>query len=173
MSLEIRPATSADAVLIAELSRKTFYETFAHLNSKENMDKFMNEQFTTAKLEAEVENKAFSFFIAYADDQPAGYLKLSETEESRELDGKKAIEIARIYADTALIGKGVGKALMQKALETAAAKGCELIWLGVWEENKRAIEFYKKWGFVQFGTHVFWVGDDPQTDWLMKKEMQP
>jgi ribosomal protein S18 acetylase RimI-like enzyme len=45
------------------------------------------------------------------------------------------------------------------------------IWLGVWEHNHQAIKFYTTWGFEKFGDHLFLLGDDPQTDWLMKKEL--
>lgn len=173
MSVTVRLATTTDALLIAELSRKTFYETFAGMNTRENMDKFMSGQFSVDKLVSEVMSNAYLFFIAYVNEKPAGYLKLSENNSPEELGGRPAIEICRIYADNSFIGKGVGKALMEKALQVAAEKSKEIVWLGVWEQNQRAIDFYTRWGFEKFGTHIFQLGDDPQTDWLMKKEMQP
>lgn len=169
----VRPASKEDALLIAELSRKTFYETFSHQNTKEDMNKFMNEQFSTDKLMSEVASNKYLFFIAYADGQPAGYLKLDGNNHPEELGKGPSIEICRIYADSSFIGKGVGKALMQKAIEVAAEKECSVLWLGVWEKNQVAIDFYIKWGFEKFGSHVFQLGNDPQTDWLMKKVMQP
>jgi ribosomal protein S18 acetylase RimI-like enzyme len=173
MSVTVQYATHADAVVIAELSRKTFYETFAHQNTKEDMDKFMAGQFSVDALVSEVISNVYLFFIAYVDEQPAGYLKLDEKNSPEEAGRRPAIEICRIYADSSFLGKGVGKALMEKALQVAMEKGKELIWLGVWEQNQRAIDFYTRWGFEKFGTHIFQLGDDPQTDWLMKKEMQP
>jgi ribosomal protein S18 acetylase RimI-like enzyme len=71
------------------------------------------------------------------------------------------------------IGKGIGKALMLKCIEIAREKKSDVLWLGVWENNQRAIDFYTKWGFEKFSTHIFMLGDDPQTDWLMKKELRP
>ena len=87
------------------------------------------------------------------------------------LGNRNSIEIARIYAATNAIGKGVGKTLMQKCIEIAQEKKKDVLWLGVWEKNNRAIDFYIKWGFEKFSTHIFMLGDDPQTDWLMKKEL--
>lgn len=81
------------------------------------------------------------------------------------------MEIARIYALQSYIGKGVGSALMKKCIDQACELNKEIIWLGVWEKNQKAIHFYRKWGFEKFGTHIFILGDDPQTDWLMKKEL--
>lgn len=171
MPVTIRLADTKDGELIATLSRQTFYETFASFNTKENMDKFMNEQFTAEKLMAETGEAGNIFLLAYDGDEPVGYAKLNECKESEELKDRNALEIVRIYAVTRAIGKGVGSALMQRCLETAAAMNKEVVWLGVWEHNHRAIDFYTRWGFEKFGTHIFLLGDDPQTDWLMKKEL--
>ncbi|MBS1660127.1 MAG: GNAT family N-acetyltransferase, partial [Bacteroidetes bacterium] len=92
-------------------------------------------------------------------------------EPPNELQHEKAIEIVQLYADLKMIGKGVGAALMEAALDVGRAEGMDWVWLGVWEENHRAIAFYRKWGFERFGEHVFFVGLDAQTDWWMKKKL--
>ncbi|MGQ0740618.1 MAG: GNAT family N-acetyltransferase [Bacteroidota bacterium] len=170
MNLIIRFATAADSSLIADLSRQTFYETFARQNTAENMEKFMSEQFSKERLMAEVGAPGNIFLLAFAGDVPVGYVKMREGEQKVEFGNKTSIEIARIYAASSSIGKGVGSALMQRCIEIARGMNKEIIWLGVWEKNQQAIAFYQKWGFEQFGTHVFKLGNDPQTDWLMKKE---
>lgn len=169
--LEIIPATPVHAEQIADLSRKTFYETFAASNTAEDMALFMTKQFSREKLVAEVSDPSAYFFMALADGQLAGYLKLQEGEAHPEFGDRSSIEIARIYADSTFIGAGIGKALMQCALEQAALKNRELIWLGVWEHNQRAISFYSKWGFEKFGEHEFLLGTDRQTDWLMRRSV--
>jgi ribosomal protein S18 acetylase RimI-like enzyme len=171
MSVVIRFAVPADAALIADLSRSTFYETFASQNTKENMDKFMNEQFTRETLMNEVSDPGNIFFLAYEQDLPLGYVKMREKNDPAELLHSNVIEIARIYVDNNAIGKGIGRALLQKCVEVAREKKKEIIWLGVWEQNHKAIDFYTKWGFEKFSTHTFLLGDDLQTDWLMKKEL--
>lgn len=167
--IKIKEATTADAVLIAELSRQTFYDTFAAENTKANMDKFMNETFTREKLINEVGSPGNTFLLAWDGEEAVGYARLRETPNPLLLEGGAALEIARIYAVQKSIGKGVGRALMQQCIATAREKGVHVIWLGVWEKNAKAIAFYTKWGFEKFSEHVFMVGDDPQTDWLMKK----
>lgn len=169
--LNIKMATNADAELIADMSRQTFYETFVSQNTKENMDKFMNESFTKEALMEEVGEPGNIFLLAYDEKEPAGYVRMRENNNPPELGNRNSIEIARIYAATNAIGKGVGKTLMQKCIELAREKKKEVLWLGVWEKNNRAIDFYIKWGFEKFSTHIFMLGDDPQTDWLMKKEL--
>jgi diamine N-acetyltransferase len=168
-SITTRLATPADAALIADMSRKTFYDSFAADNTKEDMDKFMNEQFNRELLMAEVSAPGNVFIITEYMGQPAGYARLRENNNPPELDGLQTIEIARIYALKEMIGKGIGKTLMEKSLAIAKEKNKEVIWLGVWEKNYRAIEFYTKWGFKKFSQHPFIVGNDVQTDWLMKR----
>jgi ribosomal protein S18 acetylase RimI-like enzyme len=171
MPIHVRVATKEDAALIADLSIQTFLETFAAQNTKENMEKFMSEVFTRERLMAEVGAKNNIFLLAYHGDEVVGYVRMRENNHPPELESNSVLEIARIYAATPAIGKGVGKILMQKCLETAARLKKEMVWLGVWEHNHRAIEFYRKWGFEKFGTQVFMLGDDPQTDWLMVKKL--
>lgn len=169
MDITVRYATYKDAVLIADISRQTFNETFAAENSRADMDKFLNEQFTKGKLMLEVGNVENIFLLAYSGDEVAGYAKLRESKHPEKLKNVKALEVARIYAMTNMIGKGVGNLLMQTSISIAKEKGKEVIWLGVWEKNFRAIEFYKKWGFEKFDVSDFLLGDDMQCDWLMKK----
>ncbi len=170
MNITIRAATKDDAVLIADISRQTFYETFAADNTKENMDKFLNEQFTSTQLISELSKPDNYFFLAYANDEVAGYLKLRENKQTL-LKDKPSIEISRIYAIKKMIGKGIGKLLIEKSIDFAKQKQKQIIWLGVWEKNQRAIDFYNKWGFEKFGEQNFLLGTDLQTDLLMKKEL--
>jgi diamine N-acetyltransferase len=169
--ITIRFADKKDAELIADMSRQTFYDTFAPVNTKENMDKFMNEQFTRDKLIEEVSAPGNIFLLAYDGAQPLGYARIRENNCPPSLGTYNAIEIARIYATADAIGKGIGKALMQKAIDIAKEGNREFAWLGVWEKNQRAIDFYTKWGFEKFDEHDFILGDDVQKDWLMKKKV--
>ena len=167
--IHIRYATAEDAAMIAELSRRTFYDTFASQNTQEDMDKFMNEQFTRPGLIEEVTAPGNIFIIAEINDESVGYARLRESAAPPGLDDLPAIEIARIYAVQSGIGKGIGAALMKKCIDIAFETGRRVIWLGVWEKNERAIHFYEKWGFEKFGEHDFVLGNDVQHDWVMKK----
>ncbi len=169
MGITIKYATTADAENIALLSRKTFYDTFAEFNTKEDMDKFMNESFSMEALVKEISMPEHVFLAAFMNDELVGYAKLTASANPPELGDTEAIEIGRIYADQKTIGRGVGKALMEKCLSLAREKNKQCVWLGVWEHNQRAISFYTKFGFEKFGEHDFILGNDVQTDWLMKK----
>src|SRR5688500_18001528 len=145
MKLSIRYAKTEDAALIADISRQTFYETFSPFNSKMDMDIFMNVQFTKGRLMLEVGKPENIFLLAYNGDDIAGYVKLRDTRHPKQLGSSNALEIARLYAMSSMIGKGVGKLLMQESLKIAAEKKKDMVWLGVWKQNIKAIEFYKKW----------------------------
>ena len=170
-AVDIRLATNDDAALIADLSRRTFYETFSPFNTKEDMDKFMEEQFNTHQLIEEVGFPGNTFLLAYCNDEPVGYVRLRENNNPPELAGLQTLEVARIYVEQRMIGKGIGKTLMQHAINVAHKKAKHYVWLGVWEKNFAAIDFYRAWGFKKFGTHSFILGNDVQTDWLMIKKI--
>jgi len=167
----IREATVDDAKLIADISHQTFYETFSAHNTKEDMDKFLNQQFTKGKLMLEVGAKENIFLLAYDGDNIAGYVKIRDERIPLSLGTVNALEIARIYAMKSQIGKGVGSLLMQSCIGIARQKNKDCLWLGVWEKNQRAIDFYTKWGFEKFDETDFLLGDDLQRDWLMKRKV--
>jgi ribosomal protein S18 acetylase RimI-like enzyme len=171
MALVIREATIEDARLIANISHQTFYETFAEHNSKEDMDKFLNQQFTKGKLIMEVGARGNIFLLAYDDTNVAGYVKLRDERVPPSMGNVNALEVARLYAMPQQIGKGVGSLLMQSGIDIARQRDKEWLWLGVWEKNQRAIDFYTKWGFEKFDETDFLLGDDLQRDWLMKRKV--
>lgn len=172
MKFTLRYATQEDALLVADISRQTFYDTFAADNREEDMTKFLEEQFTRGKLMLEVGSPENIFLLAYHNNKVAGYLKLREGKKQEALKDWQSMEIARLYVVKEFIGTGAGKTLMQAAINIAREKEKEVVWLGVWEKNQRAIAFYTAWGFEKFGECDFLLGDDVQRDWLMKKALR-
>ncbi|HEY4112071.1 GNAT family N-acetyltransferase [Puia sp.] len=169
--IRIREAEPADAALVADIARRTFIDSFAQHNTAENMRIFLEEQNPREKQMAEVGAPGRTFLLAYMGEEPAGYVSLRVSEPPQGLNGEKAIEIVQIYSEKTMIGKGIGPALMQAALDLAQRQGFDWVWLGVWEHNYRAQAFYRKWGFEPFGEHVFLVGLDAQTDLWMRKKL--
>ena len=166
--MNIRYGITGDAKMLSELGAKTFYDTFAKDNTPENMAAHLKNYFTPEIQSAELANPNYIFLIAENERKPIGYAQLNLNSIEGFLSGTKTLEVRRIYASQEYIGKGVGKALMQAAIDESKHRGCDSIWLGVWEKNPRAIEFYKKWGFKEVGSHIFTVGDDPQRDFVME-----
>jgi len=157
-----------DLEQLQEIARKTFFETFSELNSEENMTKYLAEGFSNEKLSTELRNKNSSFYFAKIGDEIIGYLKLNIGSAQNEMSDQNSLEIERIYVLKEFHGKKIGQVLYNQALQVAKEKGVNFVWLGVWEENKRAIKFYENNGFRTFDKHIFLLGDDAQTDILMK-----
>ncbi|MBI2275325.1 MAG: GNAT family N-acetyltransferase [Bacteroidetes bacterium] len=168
--VQIRLAEAGEAELVAEISRETFYDTFAVHNTVADMDKFMAEQFSKEQLVEEFSQAGHCFFLAWVDDIPAGYIFL-KNKSHQALGPVSAMEISRLYVRKPFIGKGIGKSLMQKAIAFAEQEQKEWIWLGVWEHNQPAIDFYTAFGYEKFSEHEFILGDDVQLDWLMKRSL--
>jgi diamine N-acetyltransferase len=167
-TIDIKRVTVSDLDQLQHIGRQTFYETFSAGNTEENMRKYLEEGFTVEKLSAELNDKNSEFYFASLDNQVIGYLKLNFGQSQTEIKEDKALEIERIYVLKEYHGKKVGQILYDKAIQMARLKNVDYVWLGVWEENPRAINFYKKNGFVEFDKHIFKLGDDEQTDIMMR-----
>src|ERR1044071_7503810 len=115
----IRRANSDDAKLLAELGARTFEETFAVDNTKEDMACYLALHFSVAQQAAELAHPASTFLIAEVDGQPAGYAKLQAGEPPNEIEGAKPIELVRLYVSQERLGRGVGEALMRACLDEA------------------------------------------------------
>ncbi len=166
--IQIVEATTDNVDQLQKIGIQTFIETFSSGNSEENMKKYLEDGFSIAKLNDELNNKNTEFYFAIIDNNVIGYLKLNVGQAQTEIQDDNALEIERIYVLKDFHGKSVGQLLYDKALDIAKVKGAKYVWLGVWEENPRAISFYKKNGFVEFDKHIFKLGDDLQTDIMMK-----
>ena len=171
-NIDIKKASINDVNQLQKIARQTFFETFSAANSIDNMKRYLEEGFSLEKLTSELNNKSSEFYFATIDKKVIGYLKLNFGQSQTELKDDKALEIERIYVLKEFHGKNVGQLLYEKAMQTAKQADADYVWLGVWEENPRAITFYKKNGFVEFDKHIFHLGDDEQTDIMMKLQLK-
>ena len=168
-SVTIRYATTTDDALLAHLGARTFYDSYAADNTPENMAAYLESAFGPEKQAAEIADSSAIFLIAESEDAPLGYVKLQRSDPPNGVTGDCPLELARIYVVKESHGRGVGAALMRACLDEARKRGHDILWLGVWERNPKAQAFYQKWGFVRVGSHIFPIGDDPQTDWVLQR----
>ena len=167
--IDIRRAAAEDNKLLADAGRRLFYAAFAEGNTPEDMASYSTTAFSPEIQAAELADPASVTLIAEIDGIFAGYARLKEGRPTLVLPGLRPVELVRIYSERDYIGQGVGAALMQACLDEAARRGCDRIWLGVWEKNPRAIRFYEKWGFAAAGNQTFKLGEDLQTDLVMER----
>lgn len=168
-SIIISKSGEKDLEILQNIGIQTFTETFAEDNTEEAMKKYLEESFNTEKIKSELNNPDSHFYIAWEEDNPVGYLKVNTGKAQTELQDETSLEIERIYVKKSHHGKKVGQLLYDQALETARHLNKSYLWLGVWEENLRALSFYRKNGFVEFDKHIFRLGEEEQTDLMMKK----
>ena len=171
MNCFLRQCTTSDFDVLRELSIRTYYETFAHLNTKEDMDAYLNDAFNVERFSKELTDPNCAFYFLYCDEQITGYLKLNEAPSQTDINDFSSLEIERIYVVSEFQGEGLGKYLMEQAISIAVERKKEYAWLGVWEKNEKAIRFYKKNGFYEIGTHIFVMGADVQTDFVMRRDL--
>ncbi len=169
MSIKIRPIQLSEADTLATLGRFTFYEAFWKKNNPDDLEMYLDSAFAKAQLEKELSNPDCHFFFVTVASQIIGYLKFNTANAQNELRDEKGIELERIYIIAPHQGKGLGKQLLDFAENFAKEKDKEYLWLGVWEHNPDAIRLYEKEGYVTFDTHIYTIGNDPQTDHLMRK----
>ncbi|MBS1637067.1 MAG: GNAT family N-acetyltransferase [Bacteroidetes bacterium] len=168
-NLEIRRAYASDMEVLRALSIQTFSETFSADNTKENMERYLSEAFNEEALLREIRQPDTLFFLAFENALPVGYLKLRVDAPHDGLKPVPAMELERIYVLKTHQQKHIGAGLLAYSQELALSFGCVALWLGVWEHNLKARGFYESKGFANFGSHVFMLGTDPQTDLLMVK----
>lgn len=174
MNLSIRQANFADAEMLANVGWQAFDEAFGEhpKNHPDDMKLYRDEYFSRARLETDLRGEKILYLVAEIDGEAAGYAKIQFDSREDCLAAGKTIELCRLYALDKFIGTGVGKTLMLKFLDFGKENNCEIAWLGVWEYNYRAQEFYRKFGFEKCGEHVFQLGNDPQIDWVMQRKLE-
>ncbi|MEP2670367.1 MAG: GNAT family N-acetyltransferase [Cyclobacteriaceae bacterium] len=170
--IKVRTASLSDLSLLVSMGRETFLSAFAKDNSPENMEAYISNAFAVEKIEGELKDGNSQFFLAFDELTPIGYAKVRRNEEVNDTLKEGAIELERIYVLNKYQGKKVGILLLQTCLDYAKAHDFYWIWLGVWEHNVKAQQFYLNRGFEKFDEHPFKMGSEIQTDWLMKKRVE-
>lgn len=169
--VQIRPAQAEDAATLAQLGADTFAQTFAADNEPDNLQAYLAQAFSLARIREELADPLANFWLAWINGQPAGYAKVRGPSAADCVTGARPLELHRIYTLDFARGTGLGGALMQTCLEHARDHAFSTLWLGVWEQNTNAIEFYQYRGFNTVGTQKFHLGNDLQTDLIMQLEI--
>lgn len=169
--IDLRHAHAGDAQALAALAEATFRDTFGAANAAEDMDRHCRSAYGATIQANEIANPGIATLVAEADGHPVGYAQLRWGVAPRCVVAATPGEIQRLYVVRACHGQGVAHALMQASLQAMAARQCDVVWLGVWEGNPKAIAFYRKSGFHEVGEHVFTLGSDPQRDIVMARNV--
>lgn len=168
-AITLRHPAADDLDRLLEFAARTYYETFAPVNTPENMQAYMQTAFTPAQFKSEMADPLAVFLLAESGGRLCGYAKLLPGLPPQCVSGENPIELVRFYIDRSWHGSGLASMLMEACVAMARERGFKTMYLGVWERNFRAHSFYKKWSFERVGEHIFPMGDDPQVDWWMTR----
>ncbi len=168
MKLGFKPCDQNDIMELVSISRSTYFNAFIADNSAENMRLYLDSAFSKSALDEDLKNKESEFHFAYLMDVVVGYFKINWGEAQKDIKDKDGFEIERIYVLKEFQRKKLGQEMLEKTIEIAKSKNVKHVWLGVWEKNIKAIRFYERNSFERFGEHDFMLGEEKQTDHLMK-----
>ncbi|MEO6167744.1 MAG: N-acetyltransferase [Chitinophagales bacterium] len=171
MNATIRIATSEDASALAEIGNITFTETWVNNYDAETLKNYLDTTYSREIIKEELQRNHIIYLMAVDGAIVTGFAKLNRKQGLGDWITDRCLEVCRIYVLKAYHDQKVGKLLMEKIIELAKEEKMESIVLGVWENNHRAVAFYKKWGFEMIGTHPFEIGDLVETDWVMRKSI--
>ena len=170
-SIQIEQANEGQAVLVTELARKTFMETYGETSNQENLQLYIAAHFTEEQIARELSDPVFRFYIAWINNSVAGFVKIRKDRQPKGIVGKNCLEIQRIYVLQEYQGFSIGKELMKLVKNIAKEEGDQVIWLQVWQQNEKAIQFYRKSGFVVYETHTFDFGKEIHQDFLLRFDL--
>jgi len=168
MNLFYKNCAEKDLQDLVEISIKTFVSAFEKQNDPEDFKTYIHKAFSKEQLEKELLDPDVRFYFVYKENNLVGYYKLNSKNAQTEPLGDDSIEIERIYVLDEYQGQNIGMDMLLKIIDIAKNEKNIFLWLGVWEKNTSAIRFYERYGFIKFGTHPYIIGNDIQTDWLMR-----
>jgi ribosomal protein S18 acetylase RimI-like enzyme len=146
-SIVVKPAKPEDLKLLFNVCRQSYAENFAHHWNEGGLDWYLEKVYGVEGIKSDLVNSDINYFMAFFDNEPAGFMKLHLNSDLLNHPPGSGMEIEKIYFRPQFQGKGIGKKLMTVALEVGRKLRKEIIWLGVIDTNENAIEFYKKMGF--------------------------
>jgi len=171
MQLQFKKCTFSDLNTLVQISKKTFVDAFEVVNNPDDFKTYIDFAFKKSKIVEQLNNPNSSFYFVFKNAQLVGYFKLNENAAQTDIKIPESIELERIYVLQEFQSQQIGKYMLQEALKLASDLNKRYIWLGVWQKNTNAIQFYEKYGFSKFDTHPYYIGKDKQTDWLMRFDL--
>ncbi len=172
MSMIFKRCVIEDLDTLIEISRSTFIDAFEKDNNPEDFKRYMAKAFNRDKMRKELLNaNSLFYFILLKEDGLVGYVKLNRKDAQKEQFDVNALELERIYIKKEFQGQKLGEKALEIVVDIVKTQNASCLWLGVWEQNTRAISFYQRHGFIKFAEHPYIIGKDEQYDWMMKLDL--
>ena len=166
MMITIRPATVSDIPLIRSLAEVVFPATYEPLLPAGQVGYMMAWMYSVESLQRQMA-EGHTYYIAYADDTPCGYLSIEQQASS-------LFHLQKIYVLPDFQGRGVGEQLFQQAVTHVRKAGVLPAWieLNVNREN-RAVGFYLRMGMKRLRVVDVEIGEGfYMNDYIMGLQIQ-
>ncbi len=170
--VKIKLATEADTEVLALLGRITWDESHGHyIEDKNNLIKYLNENFSIAKTKENINNQKNFFYVMYVDKLPVGYAKLIVNAEQERIDSKNNCRLERIFILDDFIPLKIGHQLLTYVEERARELKLDTMWLTVYIKNIRAIKFYERNQYIHIGELNFSVSGKEYENIILSKKI--
>lgn len=167
----LRAATLQDVELLTEFSRRTFLDTYADQNTPADLELYLAQSLSPTQWRDILLRPDHYVILLEDEDSLAGYAEIRQGFTPGCVATKVPVELSRLYVARERFGQGLGARLMEACVDEAVRRGGTGLWLGVWQRNQRAIDFYRRAGFEMVGSQIFPLGRDLQDDWVMLRPL--
>lgn len=167
----LRTATENDIPALVAFSRDAFTRAFGHLYTAEDLAAFLDVYRAPDRFAALVNDADKAVAIAEGDGAIAGYSTIefgAHFSERPDPQPEHSCILGQLYC---VPGRGIGAALLERAIREARARGCDAMQLSVYSENFGAQRFYRRYGFVHVGDLDFWVGRHRDDEFLYELQL--
>ncbi len=171
LQVNFQRCTASDLEQLTRVAKDTFTDAYGKDNGPFDFSSYIDRAFSQAQIEQELQNQNSEFYFALSSNKLIGYFKINTRRAQTDLLDQNGLELERIYVHSTYQNRGFGQKILDRVVLLAQQRSYPFIWLGVWEQNTRAIEFYRRHGFVHAGYHPFKLGNEDQKDWIMKREL--
>lgn len=154
----IRHAQPDDAAALAAFAARAFAYTYRELDDPQEIADYCAEHFQPEVMARVIQDPACTTLLAWVGEQLAGYAILRDAPAPACVTAPVPLQLWRLYLGQGFIGQGLGARLMAEVHAQARQRGARTLWLGVYDRNVRAVEFYKRFGFAEVGTSQFLFG---------------
>ncbi len=157
--IKIVKATESDVSIIAKIGRQSFIEAHKTCAPEETLNSYLDNKFTSEIIKEELVNPSNHFYLIYYNNKIAGYSKVIFDDSHPNINSTQATKMERLYLLKEFYDYKLGYKLFQFNVELSKKNNQKGMWLFVWVENERAINFYKKIGFKIVGLHNFEISE--------------
>ena len=165
----LRPLSLADVDPLVAFARRAFTDAFGHLYDPQDLAAFLDDHRAPELYAAAADDPCAMVLLAEEDGAIAGYCTAAFGDRFAERPDPQPLRpcvLGQLYCAAEATGRGVGAALLDRAIGEARARGCDAMQLSVYSENRGAQRFYQRFGFRQVGDLDFWVGRHRDDEFL-------